>query len=73
MKTDPHSTKHSRSDYMPPERHMRATFDNQRGAQSGAHMCPHQVFVDSIQTAARSTAKFGIAIHSSFAHLVLKF
>ena len=43
-------------------------------ARPGAHMCPppHQFFADSGKTAARNAAKFLIAIHSSFAHLVLK-
>ena len=40
----------------------------------GAHMCPpHRFFADSRKMAARSAAKFGIAVQSSFAHHVLKF
>ena len=31
---------------------------------------PHRFFADSRKMAARSAAKFGIAVHSSFAHLV---
>ena len=44
---------------------------NPRTAGGGAHMCPpHRFFADSRKMAARSAAKFGIAVHSSFAHLV---
>ena len=46
---------------------------NPRTAGGGGtyiYMCPHQFFADSRKVAARSAAKFGIAIHSSFAHLV---
>ena len=41
----------------------------------GGHICapPHRFFADSRKMAARSAAKFGIAVQSSFAHLVLKF
>ena len=42
-----------------------------RARPGGAHMCPpHGFFADSRKMAARSAAKFGIAVHSSFAHLV---
>ena len=38
------------------------------------HICapppPHRFFADSRKMAARSAAKFGITVHSSFAHLV---
>ena len=37
----------------------------------GGHICaPHRFFADRRKMAARSAAKFGIAVHSSFAHLV---
>ena len=41
-----------------------------RPGGGGAHMCPHRFFADSRKMAERSAAKFGIAVHSSFAHLV---
>ena len=40
-------------------------------ARPGGHICaPHRFFADSKKMAARSAAKFGIAVHLSFAHLV---
>ena len=38
---------------------------------AGGHICaPHRFLADSRKMAARSAVKFGIAVHSSFAHLV---
>ena len=41
-----------------------------RARPGGTYVPPHRFFADSRKMAARSAAKFGIAVHSSFAHLV---
>ena len=44
--------------------------DLTRARPGGTYVPPHRFFADSRQMAARSAAKFGIAVHASFAHLV---
>ena len=40
------------------------------GRGGGTYVPPHRFFADSRKMAARSAAKFGIAVQSSFAHVV---